>query len=48
MSQSKAESCVQPRRAVSLWSDNHNDSLKYDSQTYDQKVNMAHYVRSIY
>lgn len=31
-----------------LRSGNHNDSLKYKSQTYSHKVNMAHYVKSIW
>lgn len=28
---------MQPRKAVSLWSGDHNDSLKYDSWTCDQE-----------
>lgn len=42
------ERCVQPRRAVSLWSGDHNDSLKYDNLACNQKGNMAHYVKSIW
>lgn len=46
LSESKpsSESGALPRRAVSLWSDDHDDSLKYLCHTYDEKVNMPHYV----